>query len=218
MLPPKFPLNIEKNTSWEKNDFTCRKKTPRPSTSQEAIGFQTPNVFGGMTGHQKNIPSKHLSPSAGTTGRVGAAFVVWLFRVQKSLGQPNFPDRSWSFDFHAMVQYSTSNPRKPSLPSLKLTWLRAWKWMAGRLVLFWDALFSGDVLVLGRVRLKRRHPIKTTSQNSLATHHFCGERLWLFDVLGTCQLSSLILSRNINCLPKFRMPRESESCPVQLQP
>ena len=37
-----------------------------------------------------------------------------------------------------------------NLPSLKLT-ARTWKWMVGRLVSFWSGLFSGAMLVLGRV-------------------------------------------------------------------
>ena len=36
------------------------------------------------------------------------------------------------------------------LPSLKLT-VRTRKWMVGILVSFWDGLFSGAMLVLGRV-------------------------------------------------------------------
>ena len=42
--------------------------------------------------------------------------------------------------------------QKVTLPSLKLT-VRPWKWMVGILLSFWEGLFSGAMLVSGRVNV-----------------------------------------------------------------
>ncbi len=54
------------------------------------------------------------------------------------------------------------------IPSLKLT-ARPWKWMVGILVSFWDGLFSGAMLVSGRVNLDVWWP----------NEFICDTRWWL---------------------------------------
>ena len=67
-----------------------------------------------------------------------------------------FEKVTWVFTHHPLKKKSPSTQNCQVLGgfvkihSLKLT-ARTWKWMIGRLVSFWDGLFSGAMLVSGRV-------------------------------------------------------------------
>ena len=146
--------------------------------------FQTLTLKKNSRSRSSRFPSPVKSFGLGVNKSMIHRIFVGLKQRKISLNKHCHHEIPWSLKHRPkvlenLVTWSVYWKKTTYLPSLKLT-ACTWKWMVGRLVSFWDGLFSGTMLVLGSVYTSKEKHKNTKKHSVISSQLGAGHDVFFF--------------------------------------